>query len=145
MFVVDYKRIIHNNHYIEKGSSLLLRMCTTILLYSILGYIHPRPFKPKLHNLRTTMLTICIWLLNNIPTQMNWIHGFSVLSKFFYLKSLFVHYPFNKKLKIITVSITLILFLSILGISETSPLHQYNLTGDIGDDEVFMVRVLMNE
>ena len=31
-------------------------------------------------------------------------------------------------------------FFSISGISETSPLHQYNLTGDVGDDEVFMVR-----
>ena len=27
----------------------------------------------------------------------------------------------------------------VLGISEASPLHQYNLSGDIGDDEVFMV------
>ena len=45
----------------------------------------------------------------------------------------------------ITVYISLILFLSILGISETSPLHQYNLTGDVGDDEVFMVRLEINE
>ena len=37
------------------------------------------------------------------------------------------------------------IFSSISGISETSPLHQYNLTGDVGDDEVFMVRVLINE
>ena len=27
----------------------------------------------------------------------------------------------------------------LLGITETSPLHQYNLSGDVGDDEVFMV------
>ena len=47
----------------------------------------------------------------------------------------------NKSIRTVSKALIFINLLSILGISETSPLHQYNLTGDVGDDEVFMVRM----
>ena len=54
-------------------------------------------------------------------------------------KWIFFFIIFRSKVVVLENVLKVYLNIFLLGISEASPLHQYNLSGDQGDDEVFMV------